>query len=58
VLTLEIVGEFLGLPPLSGEATFGKDFVLRRTFYGFRLHVHPCWPGLISPVVLAPASVH
>jgi hypothetical protein len=41
-----------------GEATFGMDVVLRQTFYGFRLHVRLCWPGLISRLVLAPANVH
>jgi Transposase DDE domain len=40
-----------------GEATFGKDFVIRQTFYGFRLHVRLCWPGVISRIVLAPANV-
>jgi Transposase DDE domain len=40
-----------------GEASFGKDFVIRQTFYGFRLHVRLCWPGVISRIVLAPANV-
>jgi hypothetical protein len=40
-----------------GEATFGKDFVIRQTFYGFRLHVRLCWPGVISRIVVAPANV-
>jgi hypothetical protein len=40
-----------------GEATFGKDFVIRQTFYGFRVHVRLCWPGVISRIVLAPANV-
>jgi Transposase DDE domain len=40
-----------------GEATFGKDFVIRQTFYGFRVHVRLCWPGVISRLVLAPANV-
>jgi hypothetical protein len=40
-----------------GEATFGKDLVLRQTFYGFRVHVRLGWPGVISRVVLAPANV-
>jgi hypothetical protein len=31
--------------------------VIRQTFYGFRLHVRVCWPGLISRIVLAPANV-
>jgi hypothetical protein len=40
-----------------GEAAFGKDLVIRQTFYGFRLHVRLCWPGVISRLVLAPANV-
>jgi hypothetical protein len=40
-----------------GEASFGKDFMVRQTFYGFRLHVRLCWPGLISRIVVAPANV-
>jgi Transposase DDE domain len=40
-----------------GEARFGKDFVIRQTFYGFRLHVRLCWPGVISRIMLAPANV-
>ena len=40
-----------------GEASFGKDFVIRQTFYGFRLHVRLCWPGVISRIVLAPANI-
>jgi hypothetical protein len=40
-----------------GEASFGKDVVIRQTFYGFRLHVRLCWPGVISRIVLAPANV-
>ena len=39
-----------------GEATFGKDFVIRQTFYGFRVHVRLCWPGVICRLVLAPAN--
>jgi Transposase DDE domain len=40
-----------------GEAAFGKDILSRQTFYGFRLHVRLCEPGLISRFVLAPANV-
>ncbi len=31
-----------------GEAAFGKDTLLRQTFYGFRVHMRVCWPGLIT----------
>lgn len=41
-----------------GEAAYGKDQLSRQTFYGFRLHVRLCWPGLITRCCLAPANVH
>ena len=41
-----------------GEAASGKDTLVRQTSYGFRLHARPCWPGVISRVVVAPANVH
>jgi hypothetical protein len=41
-----------------GQATYGKDTLIRQTFYGFRCHARVCWPGVISRFVLAPANVH
>jgi hypothetical protein len=41
-----------------GEAAFGKDTLVRQTFYGFRFHARLCWPGVISRFVLAPANIH
>jgi hypothetical protein len=41
-----------------GEAAFGKDILLKQTFYGFRMHVRVCWPGLITRFSLAPANTH
>ena len=41
-----------------GEAAFGRDDVARQTFYGFRVHLRPNWPGLITGFGLAPANVH
>lgn len=41
-----------------GEAAFGKDTLLRQTFYGFRLHVRISWPGVISRFSVAPANAH
>jgi hypothetical protein len=41
-----------------GEAAFGKDTLLGQTFYGFRVHVRVCWPGLITRISVAPANVH
>jgi hypothetical protein len=42
----------------KGEAAFGKDMLLRQTFYGFRMHVRLCWPGLITRISVAPANAH
>lgn len=42
----------------KGEAAFGKDTLLKQTFYGFRVHMRVCWPGLISRLSIAPANVH
>lgn len=39
------------------EAGFGRDHSLKATFYGFRLHVRLCWPGVITRVGVTPASV-
>ena len=40
------------------EAAFGKDTLARQTFYGFRLHVRVCWPGVITRFAIAPANIH
>src|SRR5215218_9206740 len=42
----------------KGEAAFGKDILLKQTFYGFRVHVRVCWPGVISRISVAPANAH
>lgn len=41
---------------LRDLASFGKDIVARQTFYGLRVHVRICWPGVITRVELAPAN--
>ncbi len=42
-----------------GEAAFGKDTLLKQTFYGFRVHARVCWPaGVITRLSLAPANAH
>ncbi len=41
-----------------GEAAFGKDTLLKQTFYGFRVHARVCWPGLITRLSVAPANAH
>ncbi|MDP8974331.1 MAG: transposase [Actinomycetota bacterium] len=42
----------------KGEAAFGKDTLLKQTFYGFRVHARVCWPGVITRFSVAPANVH
>ena len=39
-----------------GDAGFGKDSVIRQTFYGFRIHARVCWPGLITQISITPAN--
>jgi hypothetical protein len=41
-----------------GQAAFGKDTLLKQTFYGFRVHARVCWPGVITAFCLAPANAH
>jgi hypothetical protein len=43
---------------VRGEAAFGKDTLLRQTFYGFRVHVRLAWPGVITRLCVAPANAH
>jgi hypothetical protein len=42
----------------KGEAAFGKDTLLKQTFYGFRMHMRVCWPGVITRLSVAPANAH
>jgi hypothetical protein len=42
----------------KGEAAFGKDTLLKQSFYGFRVHIRVCWPGVISRISVAPANAH
>ncbi len=39
-----------------GSAAYGKDELVRRTFYGFRVHLRCTPAGLISQIELAPAN--
>jgi Transposase DDE domain len=41
-----------------GEAAFGKDTLLKQTFYGFRVHARVCWPGVITRISVAAANAH
>ena len=41
-----------------GEAAFGKDTLIKQTFYGFRVHLRVAWPGLITHFSVAPANAH
>jgi hypothetical protein len=40
------------------EAAFGKDTLLKQTFYGLRVQVRVEWPGVITRFGIAPANVH
>ncbi len=42
----------------KGKAVFGKDTLLRQSFYGFRIHARGCWPGVITRISVAPANAH
>jgi hypothetical protein len=39
-----------------GEADYGQDRLIKQTFYGFRMHVHLSWPGVITEFTLTPAN--
>jgi hypothetical protein len=43
---------------LAEESVFGYDEMSKQTFYGLRVHLGVCWPGVIVGVDLAPADVH
>ena len=40
----------------SGQASYGKDSLQPGTFYGFRLHVKICWPGVITAFEITAAN--
>jgi hypothetical protein len=40
-----------------GQAAFGKDMLVRQTFYGFRIHARLAWPGVITRFSLVPANI-
>jgi DDE family transposase len=41
----------------GAEAGFGKDHTIKQIFYGFRLHVRVCWPGVITRFSVCAADV-
>ena len=41
-----------------GEAAFGKDTLVRQTFYGLRMHVRLEWPGVMTRFCVAAANLH
>lgn len=43
---------------LPEHSAFGRDEMVKQTFYGLRAHIRICWPGLIVAASLAPANVH
>jgi Transposase DDE domain len=40
------------------EAAYGKDTLVRQTFYGLRVHVRLEWPGLITRFCIGAANEH
>ena len=43
---------------LAEESAFGFDEMSKQIFYGLRVHLRGCWPGVIVGVELAPANAH
>jgi hypothetical protein len=43
---------------LVEESAFGYDEMTKQTFYGLRVHLRVCWPGVIVDADLAPANAH
>lgn len=39
-----------------GEAAYGYDQASKTTFYGFRVHLRACWPGILAAIQIAPAN--
>ena len=42
----------------QGDTAFGKDTLVRQTFYGWRVHVRLEWPGVIARCCVAPANAN
>jgi hypothetical protein len=42
----------------KGEAAFGRNTLLKQTFYGFRVHARVCWSGVITRLSVAPGNAH
>lgn len=43
---------------LREHAAYGYDELARQTFFGLRVHLVICWPGVIVDFRLSPANVH
>src|SRR5260370_25822257 len=41
-----------------GDPAFGKDTLVRQTFYGLRVHVRLEWPAVIARFSVALANAH
>jgi hypothetical protein len=39
-----------------GEAAYGYDQGSKTFFYGFRVHLRACWPGVLAAIQVAPAD--
>jgi hypothetical protein len=38
-------------------SAYGRDEMIKQTFFGLRLHLRVCWPGVIVSLKVAPANV-
>lgn len=43
---------------LREHAAYGYDEVARQKFFGLRVHLRICWPGIITDLELTPANGH
>jgi hypothetical protein len=43
---------------LAEESAFGYDEINKQIFYGLRVHLRVCWPGVVVGFSLAPANAH
>jgi hypothetical protein len=53
------VGQFTRAPRcrlFKGEDTYGHDHLTHQLFYGFRVHAHVCWLGVICQIKLTPGN--
>jgi len=50
-------GRALRCRRFRGAADYGQDHAAKATIYGFRLHARVAWPGVVTRLSVAPASI-